>query len=296
MVVVGASRIALSCTLGTADLSINGTSFDVGDLPLGFLAANNSGGTGDCSGLPVLHEVHSGSVHLEAVVAIGSTTSVSLTVVVVRRTVAGGELGDAEGLSASLAGSRREAVSVDLGLSATGLLLGRAVLGGPGGGAPRHVVAQSRARVGRAGKKGVLHADHLRGLEVLRVRKLVLGGEELRAVASAAKVVLCLRDASQRKSSAGEAGRVCRDGVGALWGKIGGVELRSSGGGDADLVPVSVGPEGLGLTLSECAGLQLGEEGRVPVGTASDGHADGAPGGELAGGEDGGGAHACGFM
>lgn len=42
LVVVGAGRIALSCTLCTADLSIDSTSFDVSDLPLGFRASNNS--------------------------------------------------------------------------------------------------------------------------------------------------------------------------------------------------------------------------------------------------------------
>lgn len=137
LVVAGAGGVARGGALRGGALPVHGASPGVGDRPLcgdgrrsgGCYA--RTGRAGEVGGQPVLHEVHSGSVHLEAVVAVRRAAGVGRAVVVVRGAVGGHALGDAEGLSAALAGGRGEAVGVDLGLGAALQLLRGAVIWGP---------------------------------------------------------------------------------------------------------------------------------------------------------------------
>jgi len=122
LVVVGARGVPLSGTLRSGSHSVDGASLVVDDLPLSARAGRHTGG-GEVAGEPVLHEVHACSVHLEAVVAVGGLASVCLAVVVVNGGVSGGGLGNAEGLSAELAGRWETTVSINIFLSARRVLL-----------------------------------------------------------------------------------------------------------------------------------------------------------------------------
>ena len=57
----------------------------------------------------------------------------------------------------------------------------------------------------------------------------------------------------------------------------GGVKVNETGCCDLHLVAIGVFPKSSSLILGESVGLKLGEQGRVPVSFASDGHGKSSP-------------------
>jgi len=125
LVVVRVAPVLRRTTLGGAGDPVDGAAGLVDDLPLGLRSAGHAD-RGEVAGEPVLHEVHSGSVHLEAVVSVRDGSRVVGPLIKVDRTVRDGGLGDAERLPAELARGHR-GTRVHLGLGHAGRGLDRAV-------------------------------------------------------------------------------------------------------------------------------------------------------------------------